>query len=157
VTKNSVILSLILIFSHFVSVSVQAAPKMPIKIGALLALTGDVAMQNDAFREGIELATSQINEDGGLDGRTIHIHYEDTRLNAKEAHTAARKLINIDHIQAAINATVIEAKGAGPELENAKIPSITLWDASEDIQKIGRYIFSIGLWTPSSGEMHDRP
>ncbi len=131
---------------------VVAESKSPVKFGALLALTGDVAMQNRAFRDGIELAVAKINSGGGLSGRPIVVIFEDTRLNPKEANSAGKKLISVDHVDAAINATVIEVKGAGYDFVKAKIPSVTLWDASEDIQRIGNYVFSIGLWTPSSGE-----
>lgn len=123
-----------------------------IKIGAILTLTGDFAMQNNAFKDGIELAVHEVNSAGGVKGVPLSVIYEDSKFLAKEANTAAKRLIAVEKVRAAINASVIEAQAAGYDFKSAEIPSITLWDASEDIEKIGPYMFSIGLWTPSSGE-----
>ncbi len=139
--------------SVVLALPVRAEPKPPIKIAALLVLSGDLAMQNSAFRDGIDLAAAQINSAGGIDGRRVEIVYEDTRANPKSANSAAKKVISVDGVRAALLASVIEAKGAGYDLNKANVPTITLWDASEDTQKVGKYVFSIGLWTPSTGEV----
>lgn len=139
-----------------VAVPSYAESSSAIKIGALLVLSGDLAAQNAAFRDGIDLATAQVNASGGINGHPVEVVYEDTRGNPKTANSAAKKLLSIDHVRAVILASVIEAKGAGYDLVKAKVPALTLWDASEDIQKIGNYVFSIGLWTPSTGETAGR-
>lgn len=45
------------------------AESPPPRIGALMVLTGQYAMQGNAFREGIELAVDEINESGGIAGQ----------------------------------------------------------------------------------------
>jgi branched-chain amino acid transport system substrate-binding protein len=47
----------------------------PIRIGALIVLTGQYAMQGSAFREGIELAIDEVNAGGGIHGRTLALFH----------------------------------------------------------------------------------
>ncbi|RIL01329.1 MAG: hypothetical protein DCC75_13720 [Proteobacteria bacterium] len=126
--------------------------KAPIKVGAILHLTGDLAAQGAAFREGIELAAEIANKRGGLAGRRLEVIYEDTNFNTSNAHRAAKKLIEQDKIAAAIISTFHETKTAGPLFERAGIPLICLWDSSPEMDEMGDYIFSIGTWLPSTGQ-----
>ena len=49
-----------------VTLPVRAEPPLePVRIGALIVLTGQYAMQGAAFREGAELAVEAINASGG--------------------------------------------------------------------------------------------
>lgn len=123
-----------------------------VKFGAVLHLTGDQAEPARAFREGIELATLEINQRGGIRGLPLKVIIEDDKLQTKEAFTAAKKLIEIDHVDAAIDASYLEVMANGVLFQNAKIPVITLWDSSKEIEALGNYIFGIGIWTPSAGE-----
>ena len=74
----------------------------PIPIGALLHLTGDLAMQGAAFREGIEIASEEINNSGGIHGRPLKIIFEDTQLKASVSFTAAKKLTELDKVVATV-------------------------------------------------------
>lgn len=139
-------------FQTIPSNSIKSIETEPIKIGAVLHLTGDQAEPAIAFRDGIELATHKINEAGGIQGRQLKLIIEDSQLKPKEALNAASKLINIDKVIVAIDASFLEVMANGPAFNTAKIPVITLWDSSEDIENLGDYIFAIGVWTPSAGE-----
>ena len=147
--KQFLLLSLILLFSF--ATSTQAEETAPIKIGAILHLSGDLAMQGVAFREGIELAVDRVNKNGGIRGRKISVVYEDTNFNSSNVHRAAKKLIEQDHVRAAIISTFHEAKTAGPLFERAKIPLLCLWDSTPELDSMGQYLFSIGTWLPSTG------
>jgi branched-chain amino acid transport system substrate-binding protein len=122
------------------------------KIGAILELNGDLAMQNQAFREGIELAVDLANKKGGVNGKQISTVYEDSNYSPSQSVVAAKRLIEDDHVIGAINSAAIESKANASVFERAKIPVITLWDANPELEQLGKYMFSIGLWTPSSGE-----
>lgn len=132
--------------------SVSVAEGTTIKIGAILHLSGDQAMQGNAFREGIELAAHVVNEKGGIDGRKVKVIFEDSHLKPKDALMAAKKLISSDKIVAALNSSYLETMASGGDFEGARIPVITLWDSSEAIEGMGDYVFGIGVWTPSAGE-----
>lgn len=125
----------------------------PLRIGAVLALTSDQAAPNKAFLEGIELAVDEVNQGPLWQGRKIELIAEDGRLLPKESFMAVKKLLDIDHVAALINGSVVESKAGGPLINKAKVPAITLWDASPEIEALGEYVFSIGLWTPGSAEV----
>ncbi len=129
-----------------------AADPEPIRIGALIVLTGQYAMQGNAFREGLELAASELNERGGIKGRKIEVHAEDTANLPLQALSAARKLIDQNHVIAAITTSYPELGTGAAEFQKQKIPVVHLWDSSPEIESMGDYIFGIGPWAPSSGE-----
>ena len=49
------------------------ADTKPIRVGALMVLTGQYAMQGSAFREGLELAVAEINDRGGSNDQQIEL------------------------------------------------------------------------------------
>ena len=124
-----------------------------INIGALLALTGPYPLQGNAFREGIELAVDDLNTAGGINGKKIQIFLEDTANDPKNALTAAKKLVEQDRVVAAIMSSYPEYHTGGMELQRNKVPVIAIWDSSPEIDQMGDYIFGIGPWAPSSGEV----
>jgi branched-chain amino acid transport system substrate-binding protein len=123
-----------------------------IKIGSLMVLTGQFAMQGAAFQEGIELAVEEINKSGGINGQTLRVIIEDTHGDPKSAHTGARKLMSVDRVIAALTMSYPDTKVGGTEFQKNKIPTIALWDSSPEIDEMGDYIFSLGPWAPSTGE-----
>lgn len=145
-------ISVLFLFS--IPTVVQADEVKKLKIGVILHLTGDLAMQSSAFREGIELAVEEANSKGPE--QHISLTIEDGQNNAKVSNTAAQKLINMDHVDAAIISSYLDAMSSGQNFEKAKTPAIVLWDSNPEIDAIGEYVFAIGPWTPSSGEEASR-
>ncbi len=123
-----------------------------VKIGAILHLTGDTAMQSAAFLEGIQIAVEQANKTRTSTAPVIKLVIEDGHNKANMSHGAASKLLHKDNVSAAIISSNLDAMAAGPLFEKAKVPAIVLWDSSPEIDDLGDYIFSIGPWIPSSGE-----
>lgn len=126
-----------------------AAPT-PVRIGALLGLTGEHALTGEAFREGMEIAADEINDQGGIRGQPVEIIFEDTQYNPLLVATEAQKLLKIDRVVGAVIASYSEAMVAGPIFEKAEVPLISLWDSSPELDKIGDYTFGIGVWAPST-------
>lgn len=84
----------------------QAAPEEePIKIGAVLSMTGFASIYGQNSQDGLELALKEINDAGGVLGRPIKIVYEDDTTNGRTAVTAAQKLISVDKVVALIGGT----------------------------------------------------
>jgi branched-chain amino acid transport system substrate-binding protein len=129
------------------------ADTTPLRIGALIVLSGQYAMQGNAFREGMELAVSEINARGGIHGRKLELVVEDTGNLPVKALTASRRLLQLDGLIAAMTASYPELATGASEFQRRKIPVVHLWDASPDIEAMGEYIFGIGPWTPSAGEV----
>lgn len=64
-----------------------------ITVGAPFALTGPVAEQAKAMRQGAELAVQQVNSQGGVLGRNYQLVFADTACDADKGVEAVRQLI----------------------------------------------------------------
>ncbi len=120
-----------------------------------MGVCGDQAAdqrRQTAFRDGIELAVSEVNATGGVDGRMLKAILEDTQYKPLPSSIGARKLSQIDGVSAVLISTITEAKAAGPMLQKEGVPSIVLWDSSPEVEALGDFFFGIGPWAPSSGE-----
>lgn len=74
----------------------------PIRIGAVLSLTGPAASYGESAKQGIDLAVEEINARGGMNGRLIEVMYEDDLTSTKDTVSAYRKLVDIDDVDAVI-------------------------------------------------------
>lgn len=88
----------------------------PIKIGAILPLTGPIAFGGVNVMNGASMAMKEINAQGGIDGRKLLISFEDSKASPKEAVTLVNKFINID------KTNILMVLGTGPV--NAVLPII---------------------------------
>ncbi len=75
-----------------------AAPK-PIKLGALIPLTGPLAATGQDMKEGYELAREQINAAGGVKGALIEVIYEDDKGDPATAVASWEKLVNNEKVE----------------------------------------------------------
>jgi ABC-type branched-subunit amino acid transport system substrate-binding protein len=69
-----------------------AQQKPPVKVGALLPMTGPLAAAGLMFRTGIEVAVDSINAQGGVNGSRIELVVEDDKFNPQESVLMFRKL-----------------------------------------------------------------
>jgi branched-chain amino acid transport system substrate-binding protein len=74
----------------------------PVKVGAVISLTGYAAAQGELTQKAIAMAVEDINNQGGINGRPIAVIVEDDHTEAKTAVTAYKKLVNTDKVQAVI-------------------------------------------------------
>jgi ABC-type branched-subunit amino acid transport system substrate-binding protein len=81
--------------------------KEPIKIGAILPLTGEAAVWGENVKTGIELAKEGINKKGGINGRKIEVIYEDGQCDSKTGVSAVQKLITVDKFQVIIGEYIL--------------------------------------------------
>lgn len=77
----------------------------PIKIGAVVSLTGTYAGLGEPEKNTIEMEVKRINEAGGINGRPIEVIIEDDATDDAKANAAASKLIEQDDVVAIIGAT----------------------------------------------------
>jgi ABC-type branched-subunit amino acid transport system substrate-binding protein len=76
--------------------AVAAAPsaaqqKPPIRVGAILPMTGPLGSAGLMFRTGIDIAVEAINAQGGVNGSKIELVTEDDKLNPQESVLMFRK------------------------------------------------------------------
>ena len=91
----------------------QAATGEPIPIGHALAFTGWAAHDAAEFKNGIEMARDEINAMGGVLGRPLESHYEDSKnMSADEMVGAYNRLIDRNEVHVIINGYNIGSNNA---------------------------------------------
>jgi len=74
------------------------AQQPPIKIGAILPLTGSGASYGVWMKGGAEMATEEINAAGGIGGRKLEVIYEDHAADASKAVNGMRRLVEVEKV-----------------------------------------------------------
>lgn len=99
----------------------------PIKIGAIVSLTGTYAGLGEPEKNTLEMEVARINEAGGVNGRPIELVIEDDATDEAKAVAAATKLIDQDQVVAIIGATGTGQTMAVRETVNrAGIPQVSM-------------------------------
>lgn len=90
--KSSVVITTIsiIILSLIVFIGCVKKEEKEIKIGSVMPLTGDGAVYGEPQRKAAELATTEINEKGGLLGRKVVLVAQDDKKEPKEAANIAQ-------------------------------------------------------------------
>ncbi len=114
----------------------------PIEIGWDGALTGPNADLGQWDTQGIELAFDQVNAQGGIHGRQIHLNILDDAADNTKGVTNVQRLITQDHIVACFCTTNSGVTLAvEPYLTRAKIAQITPGLATAITAQGSSYIF----------------
>ena len=98
----------------------QAPQGEPIKIGAVLSLTGPGAGLGQPERNGILLAEKAINDRGGIKGRPIKVLIEDDGSKPDNAKSKAEQLIFQEKVVAIIGPSLTASTGAVAAITNAE-------------------------------------
>lgn len=86
------------------AVAAGAADAQPLRIGALLPLTGDLQAYGESSREGVELAVEEINAAGGVLGAPIQLEISDTQTEPQAGVDAAQRLVSVQGVHALVGA-----------------------------------------------------
>jgi branched-chain amino acid transport system substrate-binding protein len=88
-----------------IALALQALPARaaePIKVGALLPVTGGAAFLGGPEQRTLEMAVEELNAKGGLAGRPVQLIVKDTGGNPEKAVSFARQLIDEEQVFAII-------------------------------------------------------
>src|ERR1035437_2296020 len=122
----------------------QAPPSQPVKIGAILALTGSGANYGKSLQQGIELAKDEINQAGGINGKQLEIIYEDSQGDAKTGVAAFNKLADIDHVPLVIGSISSVVLAVAPIADQKQVVFINSSAISPKIcDEATNFLFSI--------------
>jgi branched-chain amino acid transport system substrate-binding protein len=112
-----------------------AQSRDPIKIGAVLSLTGPGAGLGLAERNGIQLAEKLINEKGGISGRPLQILIEDDGSKADIAKSKAENLIFNEKVKAMLGPSLTASTGAVAAITNAQqVPQFAITGLGPQIE-----------------------
>lgn len=114
----------------------------PIEIGVILPLTGDSASYGTAMKLAYELAASEINSAGGIEGQEIALVFEDGKCAAPSATTAAQKLINIREVEVILGGACSSETLAAAELtQTARVLLLSPSATSVEITNAGDLVY----------------
>ena len=101
--------------------------KEPIKVGAILSLTGPYAALGAAEKKALDLEVQRLNDAGGVAGHTIEVVVEDDATDEAKAVAAAAKLIDQDQVVAILGATGTgQSMAIRGDIDRAGIPQISM-------------------------------
>ena len=95
-----------------------------IKIGATLALTGNLSYIGQSEMNGLILASEEINAAGGINGRKIQIITEDNAGDSKTAVSSVQKLLSVNKVDLMFSAFSAITKAVAPIIKEKKVPFI---------------------------------
>lgn len=148
--KISVLLVLVMLCSLIAGCSSTPSSKTAsnkIKIGLDYELSGQVATYGQSLTSGIELATEEINKNGGVLGKQIELVKADNKSDSAEAANVATKLVNDDKVVAILGpATSGDTKAAAPVAGQNRVPLVTASATADDVTvdstgKVREYVF----------------
>lgn len=103
------------------------ASSEPIKIGAIVSLTGTYAGIGTPQKQVIEMEVKRINDAGGINGRKIEVLIEDDGTDEAKAVAAVTKLIDQDKVVAILGtsgtSTTMAIRSA---IDKAGIPQVSM-------------------------------
>ena len=120
----------------------SAAVAADIKIGAAEALSGPAAKYGVAIRNGLTLASDEINAKGGVQGNKLVLILEDEQGKKEEAITVFKKLIFQDKVLVLIGPTLSNSAFAADPIANAaKVVVFGTSNTADGITAMGPYTF----------------
>ncbi|MBU0665159.1 MAG: ABC transporter substrate-binding protein [Proteobacteria bacterium] len=139
--------SLVLMMAIF-SVSCSSQ-KEPVKIGAILSLTGP-GFYLQEFRNGMEMAADDINRTGGINGHKIELIVEDSKTTPEGGKAAFQKLEKEHNpLFYVVNMSSI-AMATRDMAEEAKVPLIAAPTAAKNLLSGKEWIFR--YWVTAQDE-----
>ena len=123
-----------------------------IKVGEYGSLTGSTATFGISSKNGIELFVDNLNVQGGIGGKKIHVLVEDDQSKPEEAATAVNKLIAQDGVVAVLGEVASSRSlAAAPICQNAGVPMISPSSTNPKVTEAGDDIFRVCYIDPFQG------
>ncbi len=136
----------------------QAAPKTPggepIVIGAVLPLTGELAVFGASAFNGMRMAVDEANAAGGALGRPLELLPRDDKGDVEAGLAAYRASMDIDGAVAIAGSLTSKISLAGaPSCQAAGVPMVSPTSTNPLVTEIGDYIFRAAFIDPYQGPM----
>ena len=124
------------------ALAVTAAPQEPLKVGALLSVTGPASFLGAPEARTLEMLVDDLNQKGGVGGRKLKLIVKDTGGDPAKAISFAKQLIEEEQVFAIIGpATSGETMAVKPIAEEAKTPLLSCAAAEAIVNPVARYVF----------------
>lgn len=116
----------------------------PVRVGAIIPLTGPFAAYGEPLRDGVLLAVDEINSKGGVGGRQLELLMEDDAGDPKASVNAFTKLATVSKVPIIIGPLSSGASMATAALaERYRVVQLSTLAGTIDLSKAGDYVFRI--------------
>ena len=123
-----------------------------IKIGGIFPLSGSVAVYGTECRNGVEMAISEINAAGGINGNMVELIAEDDEGSPEKSVNAYKKLVTKDKCSIIIGSLTSGCTAAISSLAQAqKVLLLAPAATQTDITDAGDYVFRACFIDPFQG------
>lgn len=132
------------LFFLFIFLSItQAFGNESIDIAAIYALTGVAAEANAPTLQGVRYAVDEINNQGGVLGKTINLLVFDNQSTPIGSTIAAKQAAKAGVVGIVGSDWSSHSIGVAKVAQNEGIPMISSYSTNPEVTKIGDYIFRI--------------
>lgn len=144
-TSIRILSALSLVAGLAVALPVPArAQEGPIKLGAVLPMTGGAASVGFNNRLGARIGVEEINAAGGIMGRKVELIVADDQTDPTISVSETKRLVNVEKVALMIGPQISQmAIAAGPTLTEGKIAMITTGSSSALTLQVLPYGFMI--------------
>ena len=123
-----------------------------ILIGEYGSLTGTTATFGISTMNGIAMALDEVNESGGLLGKTVRVIVEDDQGRPEEAQTVVTKLITRNRVVALLGEVASSRTlAAAPVAQQMRIPMVSPSSTNPAVTEVGDFIFRVCFIDPFQG------
>lgn len=121
-------------------------------VGEYGSLTGSQATFGQSDNNGIQLATTQANEGGGVHGQKIKLIVYDDKGQQQDTVTAVTRLVESDHVKAVLGEVASSLSLAGGRVcQRAGVPMVSPSSTNPRVTEIGNMIFRVCFIDPFQG------
>ncbi len=121
----------------------------PIKVGLIAPLTGAFAPLGQGDEQGADIAVSQINQSGGIDGHKVDLIIKDDKTEPTQSVIDFQALLG-QGVTAILGSSVSDsARAVAPKAEEAGMPYISLSPVDQTVNPVEPYVFLVPATTPT--------
>ena len=130
--------------------TLAAMANEPIRIGAVLSVTGPAAFLGDPELKTLQMYVEDLNTKGGVLGRKLELVHYDDGSDANKANGFTKRLLDNDKVDVIIGGTTTGATmSMVPLVTKAEVPFISLAGAVVVIEPVKKWVFK----TPHTDRM----
>lgn len=140
----AVITAILVILTLFVGCKKkeEAAAKEPIKVGAILAVTGGASFLGAPESKTLEMLVEETNAAGGIDGHPVELIIKDSQASAEKAISFARQLIEEEQVLAIVGpSTSGESMAIKDICQEAQTILLSCAAAETIVNPVASYVF----------------
>jgi branched-chain amino acid transport system substrate-binding protein len=113
----------------------------PIKIGAILALSGNSATLGAGVRDGLQLAVDEVNKRGGVNGSKIDLIIEDSKSDPQTGVECFNRIENTHHPLFFVSQMSSVGIALAPLAEEKRVVLVGVAIAAVDFTRTREWVF----------------